>query len=201
MRNDASVVRRSRRSGGISSSRELLGLPGPRQRPLEHVGEPGQRLDSCRRRSRPAAAGARPPVQTNRCRSALGRRHRRPAPLGHTDVRSHPRPTGARWHLYLPYFPLPPLRSAGSSSGVTMSPSSSTAHGSISTNRRSGGGWLAVLVAVVSTLVRRGFLPPVPSAVGRFAVMTSPPLAAMPHDSPGACPGPLPADARSWTAV
>ena len=36
------------------------------------------------------------------------------------------------------YSRLPRLRSAGSSSGVVMSPSSSTAHGSMSTNRRSG---------------------------------------------------------------
>src|SRR4051794_33039580 len=38
----------------------------------------------------------------------------------------------------LPYSPLPPLRPAGSSSGMFISSSSSTAHGSMSTNRRSG---------------------------------------------------------------
>jgi len=47
----------------------------------------------------------------------------------------------------LPYSRLPPLRSAGSSSGTSMSCSSSTAQGSTSTNRRSG-----AAVGIASTL-------------------------------------------------
>src|SRR4051794_30854049 len=74
----------------------------------------------------------------------------------------------------LPYSHFPPLRPAGSSSCTSMSCSSSRAHGSTSTNRRSRSGGCAAFGAGVSVPVRRTLRFPVLPNAARFAVMTSP---------------------------
>ena len=86
-------------------------------------------------------------MRGRRRRTARGRRHT--PPLARVDAPSRPRPTGAwrgaagprrrrRRLTPLPYSRLPPSRPAGTpSSGTSVSRSSSTAHGSMSTGRRS----------------------------------------------------------------
>jgi hypothetical protein len=103
----------------------------------------------------------------------------------------------------LPYFPLLPLRLAGSSPGMSVSCSSSTAQGSTSTNRRSGGGCTVPASGVAPRFAARF---PALARVGLCAATAVPlcPLSAQHSTAPLRRGGPSPSaasDHRRGAAV
>ena len=102
--------------------------PGPRPVEPSSARPRGPSVKSSTSRNLPGGATCDRPVSRNGCWTSD-----RTALHAYISSRSARPPSGP-----LLYSRLPPLRSAGSSSGTSMSCSSSTAHGSMPMNRRSG---------------------------------------------------------------